>query len=644
MSGTQHIHNHRAERYYFQRRVYLAGIIILLLAVGLFSRLYWLQVQRHSYYSTRAEDNRLRVEVVPPTRGLIFDRNGVILAENLPSFSLQVVPNKVEDVDATLDALSQVVHIDAQDRERFKRDLRSSPGFRPVTLRQQLSSEEVASFEVERHRFPGVSVQATLIRHYPFGPAMSHVIGYVSAITEKELSNYDKSLYRGTTHTGKTGVERSYEHALHGVPGYRIVETNARGVPLRQVEFKPPTPGKNLILTLDARLQQTAYDALAPHAGSVVAIQPQTGEVLVMVSRPGFDTNQFVTGISYKAYKALRKNPYKPLYNRSIQGIYPPGSIVKPMFGLGGLNDGVITPESTYYCPGYFQLNGKGRHYRCWKRSGHGALNVASAIVQSCDVFFYNLAADTGIDKMHDWMVHFGLGKPTGIDLPSEYSGIAPSTDWKHEAMNERWYPGETLSVGIGQGYMSLTPLQAAQMATVLASRGHAYKPHVLLAQTDGVHPQRDYYAPQAEPVLKLKDPSEWEVVIQAMRKVIFGRHGTAWRIERGLHGYDIAGKTGTAQVRGIPQGTWIDTADLEGFAKDHAWFIAFAPVKHPSIAIAVLAEHAGHGGAESAPVARKVFDAWILPKLLTTEVPSAIVGHPPERPVPVAADNRSPP
>ncbi len=615
MATTGRIQNREAERYALRIRIYVAGTVILGLSLVLLSRLFWLQFFHYEYYSTRAEDNRLRVEVVQAVRGLIYDRNGVVLAENLPSFTLEIVASEVRDLPGMLKRIGELIELQPEDIERFNRTLpKRPPRYKPYVLRQKLSEKEVARFEVNRHQFPGASVKAALIRRYPLNDAAAHVIGYVSGISEKEQATYAANLYRGTTHTGKAGVEYSYEKALHGIPGYRIIETNAAGSPLREVEFKRPYPGQNIYLTLDAKLQAAAEAALLPNEGAVVAIEPATGGVLALASRPNFDPNAFVTGIDPASYKALNEDPLKPLYNRALQGQYPPGSTVKPMMALGGLEAGEVGLGTRRSCPGYYRLGGKGRRYRCWRQAGHGSVGLAEAIVQSCDVYFYMLAAAMGIDRIHDWVAHFSFGEPTGIDLPREKSGLAPSSEWKQKTFNERWFPGESLSVGIGQGYLTVTPMQLAQMTAVLAQRGDAYVPHVLYATEDGITGEIVSYKPKAAPSFELKHPAYWERVIDEMENVVHGPRGTAARIGQGLTHYRIAGKTGTAQVRNMSQATYIKSEHQRKEERDHAWFVAFAPADAPRIALSVLAEHGGHGSSAAAPIARQVLDAWFGP------------------------------
>ncbi len=614
MPTSGRIRNREAERYAFRIRTYVAGGGILVLSVLLLARLLWLQLFHYEYYSTRAEDNRLRVEVVQAVRGLIYDRNGVVLAENLPSFSLEIVPHEVPDLDDTLQRVAELIEVSAADLERFAKLRKRTPRFKPVVLRQRLSEQEVARFEVNRHQFPGVAVKAALIRHYPLNDSAAHVIGYVAGITEREQARFDANLYRGATHTGKAGVEYTYEKTLHGMPGYRIIETNAAGSPLREVEFKRPYPGQNIYLTIDAKLQAAAEAALAPNEGAVVALEPATGGVLALASRPNFDPNLFVTGIEAAAYQALTEDPLKPLYNRALQGQYPPGSTVKPMLALGGLEGGEVGLGTRRSCPGYYRLGGKGRRYRCWRQSGHGSVGLAEAIVQSCDVYFYMLAAAMGIDKIHDWVEHFSFGRQTGIDLPREKSGLSPSSEWKQKTFNDRWYPGESLSVGIGQGYLSVTPMQLAQMTAVLAQRGHASIPHVLYATEDGITGEIMSYKPKTELPFKLKNLVNWERVIKEMENVVHGPRGTAARIGQGLTHYRIAGKTGTAQVRNMSQAAYVKSEHQRKEERDHAWFVAFAPADAPEIAVSVLAEHGGHGSSAAAPIARKVFDAWFGP------------------------------
>lgn len=615
MASSPRLKDHAAERRLFLLRTVVAGMAMAVLTGVLIARLGYLQVAQHDYYDTRSNDNRMRVQVVPPVRGLIHDRNGVILADNLPAYRLEVVPEQVDDLEAALDRLSRFVEIREADRERFRRRLARSPGFRGVPIRLNLSPEEVARFEVNRRKFPGMEIRAGLTRHYPLGEVGSHLIGYVGGITEREQLSLDDKRYRGTNHIGKTGVEYSYEHLLHGYPGSRIVEANASGRALREIEFNRPTPGHNLELTVDSRLQKAAYEALGDNDGAVVAIDPRTGGVLALVSRPGFDPGRFVDGIGREEYRALTENPHQPLFNRALQGQYPPGSTIKPIMALAALETDNVDPTQKVWSPGYITLPGGERRWRDWKREGHGWLDLTEAIFRSSDVYFYKLGMKLGIDTMHRFGTLFGLGRRTGIDLPRERAGLMPSREWKHGARNQAWYPGETLNTVIGQGYMSATPLQLAHMTALLAERGEGRRPHVLMtAETpDGKGSESGPGAP-VEPI-RLRDDRHWRIVIDAMEKVVHAPRGTAhYAMGREL-AYRMAGKTGTSQVRGMAQDEEkaLDIEDVAYRFRDHALFVGFAPMEEPRIAVAVLVEHGGSGGSVAGPIVREVVDAYLL-------------------------------
>lgn len=613
MSAPSRIKNTFAERRLFMVRAWLALIVILIMAGGLIARMFWLQIMNHDYYITRSDDNRMRVLTVPPVRGLIHDRNGVVLAENLPAYRLEVVPEQAQDIETTLETLATLVTLNEADIERFHERRKRTPKYMGVPLRLRLSEDELARFEVNRHLLPGVDVRAALSRHYPLGEAGSHVIGYVGSITEEEVKRLDPSRYQGTLSIGKVGVEKSHQDALHGKPGYKIIETNAKGRPLRELEYKRPLPGQNLHLTLDASLQVSAYNALHGVEGAVVALNPKTGGLLAMVSRPGFKPGLFVHGIDHASYKALNEDPNRPLYNRALQGQYPPGSTVKPMMALAGLQYGINTPSTSRYCPGYFRLGNAKRRYRCWKRHGHGSMNLLHAVMQSCDIYFYDLAVELGVDRIHDFASQFGLGKPTGIDLPREKSGVLPSKAWKKKYFNQVWYPGETVSVGIGQGYMTTTPMQLAQMTSNIARRGEVMRPHILKRMENIISGEEKLVEPVMETRIQLADPIYWQKAIDAMHAVVHHPRGTAKRISIDID-YEIAGKTGTSQVIALSQDDKVapKNEELPKEARDHALFIAFAPVEDPEIVVAVLVEHGGSGSGAAAPVARKVLDAYL--------------------------------
>lgn len=596
-------------------RLGLAGVFVLLLSGLLMGRLFYLQIDQHDYYSTRSYDNRMRVQMAPPVRGLIYDRNGGLLAENLPSYSLVVTPDQVPDLKKTLKRLSRLVHIDSYDLKRFHERAASEPGFRPVPLRLNLSEQEVARFEVNRQDFPGVNIQAGLTRHYPLGAAAAHLVGYVGSITQRELSRVNAKAYQGTDHYGKTGVERRYEKILHGSPGSRIVEVNAEGRSLRQLDYNRPHSGDNLFLTIDAKLQMTAFKAMGNQSGAVVALNPQNGAILAMVSKPSFNPELFVNGISEKNFKALNDNPRRPLFNRAIHGRYPPGSTIKPVMALAGLNtDGgkYIHPR---YDPGWYKLPNNSRIYHNWNPRGFGRVDLHKAIEVSDDVYFYDLAHDLGIDRIHAFLSKFGLGRPTGVDLPGEVSGILPSRAWKRRTQGHIWYPGDTLNTGIGQGYMSVTPLQLALMVGRVAARGKGGRPHILYATQNPVTGKVTPAPIHPLPPIKLDNPNDWQRVIDGMHAVIASPHGTEHGISHGLT-FTAAGKTGTAQIGGNTNPGDADTPqrDLPRARRDNALFISFAPVDRPRIAVAVLVEHGGYGAQAAAPIARKVMNAWLGP------------------------------
>lgn len=602
------------EKQTFLTRTAFAAVLCLLMAILLIVRLVNLQIMQHDYYSTRADDNRMRLTPVPPVRGLIYDRNGTLLAQNKPAFVLEITPEQVPNLDETLESLKPIVALNDKDIERFKDRVKKTPRYRGVPLRINLSMEEVARYEVNRHNFRGVDVTAGLTRNYPMGASAAHVVGYVGGITEDELQKLDEKDYQGLTQIGKIGVEKSLENELRGSPGAKIIEANAYGRPLRELDYRLGAPGKNLYLSLDAKVQLVAEQALGDRNGAVVAIDPKTGEIIALVSKPGFDPHQFVEGIDFKSYKELNDDKGRPLFNRALQGQYPPGSTIKPAVAIAGLEYGIVDPGHREFCKGEFTLPNSTRKYRCWKRKGHGWMDLAHGVMQSCDVYFYQLALNLGIDRIHSSLTEFGLGQPTGVDLPLEKGGLLPSREWKQRKRKENWYPGETLNTGIGQGYMMATPLQLAQMAARIAMRGGGFKPHIVHASEDALTKEMTPVTPEALPPIKLKDAHSWEEVINAMEDVAHTQGGTAYSIGKDAP-YRIAAKTGTAQVAGMAQDEdeARDLSSVPIHLRDHALFIAFAPADAPQIAVAVLAEHAGHGGSAAGPVARQVMDMYLL-------------------------------
>jgi len=614
MASPITLKDHFRETRVFTSRAIVALLLTVLLTLALVARLLQLQVVEHATYTVLSDNNRVHIKALPPTRGLIYDRNGILLAENLPSYSLQIVPEQVEDMEATLDALRELIAVTEDDEERFRERYRSSRRFKPITLRTRLSDEEVARFAVNRFRFPGVDIAARLYRHYPQDSLAVHALGYVGRINERELQSIDTSNYEGTDFIGKTGVEKFYEDILHGEVGVQRVETNAQGRTLRVLESTPPVPGLDLHLTLDANLQNIAETALGEERGAVAAIDPRDGSVLVLASTPGFDPNLFVGGIERKTYAALRDSPDQPLFNRVLRGRYPPGSTLKPFIGLAGLEYGLVDPNTKTYCPGWYQIEGDEHKYRDWKKTGHGPVDLNRSLVESCDVYYYDLAMTLGIDRLSRFVELFGLNDLTGIDISGELAGLVPSREWKRRTKREPWYPGETLITGIGQGFDLVTPLALASATATLASYGQHLRPHIVAATEDPASGERVDLPVVPNPTVPVEDPANWAHIIKAMHDVVHSHRGTARRIGHNAP-YTIAGKTGTAQVFGIKQDEEYVAADIQKRLRDHALFIAFAPVEAPKIAIAVIVENGGSGGAVAAPIARQLMDAWLLQK-----------------------------
>ncbi len=613
---TTRLKDHWREQRLFLARVLASGAIVVGLTLFVMVRLVDLQVLRFEHFSELSRGNRVRIEPLPPTRGLIYDRNGIVLAENLPSYQLEMIPEQVDDIDASLEALVGLGLLQADDLERVRTDIRRQPNFRPVALRYRLSEEEVARFAVRRQQFPGVEIQARLIRHYPYGSVAVHALGYVGSVSQADLQRLEPGDYAGTTHTGKIGVEFAQEDALHGSVGYRQVLVNAQGRILQELERTSPSPGSDVFLTLDLELQLAAEAALAGRRGSIVAIDPRNGHVLALVSQPGYDANLFSAGISTREYRGLQEDPDIPLFNRALRGLYPPGSTIKPVLGLAGLHYGAVAPWQRVYCLGYYTLPGSSHRFRDWKRGGHGPMNLHDAVAQSCDVYFYELALKLGIDNMHDFLDGFGLGHRSGIDVPAEKAGTLPSREWKRNNFRRRedqvWFPGETLITGIGQGFLQTTPLQLAQMTAFIAGRGQAFRPTLVAAVSDPASSDMLEFEPEALTPVEVSDPALWDAAIEGMIEVMHGPRGTA-RAAGADAPYRIAGKTGTAQVVNIAQDEKYDAEELDERLRDHALFIAFAPAEDPRIAVSVLVENGGSGSGTAAPLAREVLDNYLL-------------------------------
>jgi penicillin-binding protein 2 len=600
----------------FHGRLKAGAAFVAILAAALLARGFYLQIIQNTYYIQRAENNRTSVVPSAPNRGLILDRNGRILAENYSAYTLELMRAQIPNLEATLAEVGKLIEITPGQLRRFRRLLSESHEFETVPLKSKLTDEEVAVLAVNRYRLPGVEVRARLFRSYQAGPDMAHVVGFIGRINDRELKQLREDgreqNYKGSVDIGKTGLEQSYETLLHGRNGFDQMETDASGRAVRMLSRIPPVPGKDLRLYLDYELQKVAEKAFGNYLGGLVALDPKTGGVLVMVSKPGFDPNLFVDGIDPDTWKELNDSPDRPMVNRVLRGIYPPGSTIKPFMGLAGLELGVRKASDTIVDPGYYSLPNSSHQYRDWKRGGHGVVNLHLAIQQSCDTYFYRLAVDMGIDRMHDYLSKFGFGEKTGIDLEGESSGLLPSRDWKERRWHKIWYPGETVIAGIGQGYHLTTPLQLARAVAMIANGGKRIEPRLVQAVRD---PLTHVWQPMPVSVdgqVAFK-PENLEAVRAAMVDVM-RPGGTAAAAAAGAS-YVIAGKTGTAQVVGIKQGARYDASRLSRQNIDHALFIAFAPADDPKIAIAVLVENGGHGGSTAAPIARAVMDYYLTGK-----------------------------
>ena len=624
MSLFAPIKDHHSEKQLFVARVVLSSVISIVLLGIVVARLIQLQVVDHELFAEQSQGNRIRIEAVPPTRGLIFDRKGRVLAENLPAYQLELIPEQVPDLKGTLSRLARIGLIKEEDIPRFNGLSQSGPRFKPITLRFRLSEDEIANFAVQRPRFPGVDLQPRLVRHYPDGELVAHAIGYVGALSTADLQRLDAAGYAGTSHTGKTGVEHFNEELLHGDVGFRQVVTNALG---RQVpaetrdysdaapESESPVPGANLYLSLDLDLQRVAAEALTGRRGAIVAIDPNNGDILALFSAPAFDPNSFATGMSPSEYNALQDNEDRPLFNRAVRGSYPPGSTIKPMLALAALEIGATNLTRRTVCIGWYSLPGSTHRYRDWKPEGHGEVDLHDAIEQSCDVYFYEISRDIGINNMQYYLNQFGLGHDTGLDMVGESEGLVPSTDWKRQAFSERadqvWFPGETIIASIGQGYMLATPLQLANATATLAARGKRFKPHLVSAFEDPLTGRRTIIAPEPQPDVQIKIEFYWDNILAAMHDVMQSATGTARAAGSGAP-YDMAGKSGTAQLFSIAQEEEYDEDEIDERLRDHALFIAFAPFENPEIAVAVIVENGSSGSRVAAPIARAMMDQYL--------------------------------
>jgi penicillin-binding protein 2 len=623
MPARTSIKDHWGEQRLFEQRVLIAAVLVALLFGLLVARLVWLQVVRHDYYTALSQGNRIKIEPIPAPRGTIYDRNGAILAENRPAYQLELVREQVPDLEATLARLVEIGLLAAEDLDDTRRLVQSRRPFEPVPIRLRLSDEDIARFAVRRFEFQGVDIATRLARYYPEREIAVHALGHVGALSERDLERIDRAAYAGTSTIGKLGIEAAYEDALHGRNGSREILVNARGRSVERVgplaprlNSVAPVPGRELLLSIDLPVQRLAEKAVWDRRAAIVAIDPNNGDIIALVSRPGFDPNGFARGLTRSEFAALNTDIDRPLFNRALRGVYPPGSTIKPLVALAGLTYGVRTPLEAVACGGYFMLPGSSHRFRDWKPRGHGRVAMVQAIAQSCDVYFYGLAAKIGPNRLAEFLGHFGLGSATGIDIGGESGGLLPSPEWKRKAFSrpqdQVWFPGETVIVGIGQGFMLATPLQLAHMTAIIGARGKNFQPRLVTAIRDPVTGAVEKMAPKPLAPVAVASPENWQVAIDGMLAVMQG--GTASRSAQGAP-YRIAGKTGTAQVFTVAQNEKYDEKNIDERLRDHAWFVAFAPAEDPKIAIAVLVENGRSGSGTAAPIARRVMDAYLLRK-----------------------------
>ena len=617
--GSPELKNPGREAFFFRRRLTIAGALVVLALGGLFARFFYLQVVQHRHYQTLAETNRIAIVPIVPNRGVIRDRNGLVLAQSYSAYTLEIQPARVKDLEQTIDALAEVIEIQPRDRKRFRKLLDESKNFESLPLRTRLSDNEVARFAVNRYRFPGVEIKARLFRQYPYGELASHVVGYIGRINDRDLVRIDEwgdsANYKGSDYIGKVGIELSYERELHGTTGVEEVEVDAGGRAVRTLSRVAPASGNDLTLSLDIKLQEVAEAAFGSRRGALVALDPATGDVLAMVSKPGFDPNLFVDGIDAANWELLNESPDKPLLNRPLRGAYPPGSTIKPFLALSALSSGRRTPTQTIFDPGYFQLPGAAHRFRDDKAGGHGTVDMYKSIVASCDTYYYILASETDIDDTYRFMSQLGFGRKTGIDIEGELPGVLPSREWKRQRFSgkeyreehRKWYLGDSISAGIGQGYNAFTPVQLAHAIATIANDGVAYQPRLVRSIRDvGA---RELRAVDAQPTHTVPLQAEHLAVIKNALAGV-SREGTsaAAFIKTA---YVSAGKTGTAQLYSLKGDKYV-AGRVDERLRDHAWYIAYAPIENPRIALAVLVENGGFGAQAAAPIARQVFDYYL--------------------------------
>ncbi|MEZ9051713.1 penicillin-binding protein 2 [Vibrio sp. 10N.261.55.F4] len=613
------IRDYKAEARLFTNRAFVAFAGIIVMISMLVVNLYNIQVNQYQDYKTRSNDNRIKVVPIAPNRGLIYDRNGVLLAENRPVFNLEITPEKIKDMDDTLVRLQELIEIPPERIELFDRDRRNSRRFKSVPILNQLTEEQVAIFSVNQHKFPGVEVTGTLKRFYPYADVLTHVIGYVSRINDRDMQRLVReekdANYQATRDIGKLGIERYYEDMLHGTAGYQEVEVNSRGRVIRTLKFVPSVPGKDIVLNLDIKLQLYVHKLLDGRRGSAIVLDPKDNGVLAMVSSPSYDPNAFVHGISSKGYNALLQDKDRPLVNRATLGIYPPASTIKPFIAVAALQEGVITPNTTRNDPGYWKIpNSKTRPFRDWLRWGHGVVDIEKAIEESVDTFFYQIAYDLGIDRISKWMMMFGFGDYTGIDIYEESKANMPTRDWKMARHRVPWYQGDTIPVGIGQGYWTATPMQIAKATSVLVNEGEVTAPHLLRSTIDNGRPFDEQIMSDIEtyPPLTGVKKKYWDIAQEGMRLANHGKKGTARRSFQKMS-YQTAGKSGTAQVFGLKEDEEYNADEIAEHLRDHALFTGYAPFEDPEAVVTIVLENAGGGSSNGGPVVRRILDHIIL-------------------------------
>lgn len=613
------IRDYQAEARLFASRAIVAFIGIVVLMGALVANMYNIQVNQFQDYQTRSNDNRIKVVPIAPNRGLIYDRNGVLLAENRPVFNLELTPEKIKDIDATIQELQTILEITPDQIERFHHERKRTRRFKSVPLLTQLNEKQVAVFSVNQYRFPGVEISATLKRYYPFSEVLTHVIGYVSRINDRDMQRLIReekdANYQATRDIGKLGIEKYYEDLLHGTAGYQEVEVNSRGRVIRTLKYVPPVPGKDIVLNLDINLQLYVHQLLDGRRGSAVVIDPRDNGVLAMVSSPSYDPNSFVHGISGKDYRALLNDKNRPLVNRTTLGIYPPASTIKPFMAVAALQEGVVTPNTTRNDPGYWRIpNSNTRPFRDWLRWGHGRVDIIKSIEESVDTFYYQIAYDMGIDRISNWMMMFGFGDYTGIDIYEESKANMPTRDWKMSRHKTPWYKGDTIPVGIGQGYWTATPMQIAKATSVLVNEGEVIAPHLLKATIENGNDFEEQQTTEyvTYPPIKNVPKKYWDMAKEGMRRVNHGTRGTARRSFYKMN-YETAGKSGTAQVFGLGENEEYNADEIAEHLRDHALFTGFAPFDDPKVVVTVVLENAGGGSSNGAPVVRKIFDRVVL-------------------------------